>query len=54
MNQEVEPVDDMDAVLPVAQQQAITRAALLAHQGRLFEAEAARYAGGYHNLGTDA
>lgn len=32
------------------EQEAIVRAALLAHEGRHAEAEAARFAGGYHNL----
>jgi hypothetical protein len=36
--------------MPRKEQEAIVRAALAAHAGRHSEAEAARFAGDYHNL----
>lgn len=41
---------ELDKIIPVVEQQVIARAALLAHQGKHAEAEAVRYAAGYHNL----
>ena len=45
--------ESLDQIIPVRVQKLIAKAAVLAHDGRHAEAEAVRFAAGYHNLKED-